>query len=200
MDILLPKNPKEGEIYKHESDAVYYYRWNGFAWETIRTSKNIEIPGEEQDFSIKEIINESPVEKPDSINCEFKLKYDPIKNSECVYLNGMLQKNGEEYDYEMIGNSIYFREPPFLDSIILCTYFIKYLISVKNEIPTGKTDGENSEFFIIGTPYKNNEKIFLNGLLQKSGLDYTIINNSIIFNESPMENSVIICFYEISMG
>jgi hypothetical protein len=200
MDILLPKNPKEGEIYKHGSDAVYYYRWNGFAWETIRTSNNIEIPEEEQNFSTKEIINESPLEKTDSINNEFKLKYDPIKNSESVYLNGMLQKNGEEYDYVIIGNSIYFSEPPFSGSLILCTYFIKYLVFVKNEIPTGKTDGENSEFFILSTPYKNNEKIFLNGLLQKSGLDYTIMNNCIIFNESPMENSAIICFYEIFLG
>ena len=106
----LPKNPKEGEIYRHKSDSTYYYRWNGFAWETIS--------------------------------------------------------------------------------------YITSLISIKNEIPAGKNDGENSIFSLSVAPSENSEKIFLNGLLQKNGLDYIIDNDKIIFNEIPMENSTIICFYD----
>lgn len=196
MDIQLPKTPIEGEIHKHQSNSMYYYRWNGFAWESIPYITDSTNSGGISNFSLREIINETPTEIADSKRMEFKLKYSPIKNSESVYLNGMLQKEGENYDYKLLDNSIYFNEAPFKGSIIIFNYFIRSLISIKNEIPAGKNDGKDSIFFLLGAPSENSEKIFLNGLLQKRGLDYMIDNNKIIFNEIPMKNSTIICFYE----
>lgn len=196
MDIQLPKTPTEGEIYRHLPNSMYFYRWNGFAWESIPyiidpiNSEGI------SNFSFQEIINETPTEIADSERIEFKLEYLPIKNSESVYLNGMLQKEGENFDYKLLGNSIYFNEAPFEGSIIIFNYFIRSLKSIKNEIPNGTNDGTNSNFFLLAAPVENSEKIFLNGLLQKNGLDYIIDNNKIIFNEIPIKNSKIICFYD----
>jgi hypothetical protein len=196
MDIQLPKTPENGEIYKHKSNSMYYYRWNGFAWETISYVTDSSNTEGISNFTLQEIINETPTEIADSKRIEFKLKYSPIKNTESVYLHGMLQKEGENYDYKLLGNSLYFNEAPLEGSIIIFNYFIRSLISIKNEMPKGKNDGKNSNFFLLGAPAENSEKIFLNGLLQKNGLDYIIDNNKIIFNEIPMENSKIICFYE----
>lgn len=201
MDIKLPKTPKDGEIFKHKSDAIYYYRWNGFAWETISYTSNPD-SGDSGDnvgvsnFSIREVLNEVPSGLINSENREFILNYEPIKNSETVYLNGMLQKNGEDHDYVILKNSIYFNEAPISESLIICNYFIRSAISVKNEIPEGKKDGNNKDFFMVGNPETNTERIFLNGLLQKNGLDYVIEDNKISFIEPPIENSIIICFYD----
>jgi len=65
------------------------------------------------------------------------------------------------------------------------------------EIPTGVLDGENCIFYLQYTPVEKSEHVFLNGVLQDVGLDsdYTILGNSIIFNNPPLGNFKIRCSY-----
>ncbi len=199
MNIKFPNNPKEGEIHKHSDSSPYYYIWNGYAWDTLTYSENVVEKSLQK--SAKEIINETPSGLVNSINNIFKLDSLPIKNSLTVYVNGLLQKEGSEFDYVADSDTIYFNYPPYENSIILCSYYTFNVISVNNELPKGKSDGKNNVFLTIGKIIENSEKIYLNGLLQKSGseFDYTINENAIIFNYAPVENSIIICFYETTI-
>lgn len=196
MNIKFPKNPKDGQIHKHEDSSQYYYIWNGYAWDTVTYSENI-IEKSSQRIS-REIINETPIGDIDSVNNTFTLKSLPINNSLTVYVNGLLQKGGSVYDYITDSKFIYFNIPPDENSIILCSYYTFDVVSVNNESPKGKIDGINNVFTSIGKIIENSERIYLNGLLQKRGedFDYIIRENEIIFNFPPIENSIIICFYE----
>ena len=53
-------------------------------------------------------------------NKVFELSSEPVFNSEHVYLNGILQDSGD--DYELIGNNIIFNESPMYNSKIKCSY------------------------------------------------------------------------------
>lgn len=97
----------------------------GVAGETYLKLKNqpwsftindwVELDLSKQTYIDKEI----PYGKIDGENNLFKIKFTPIKNSEHIYLNGLLQDEG---DYEIVGNTIRFFSPPFLDSKIKCSY------------------------------------------------------------------------------
>lgn len=50
----------------------------------------------------------------------FELSSEPILNSEHVYLNGLLQDNGD--DYIVNNNNIIFNESPMYNSKIRCSY------------------------------------------------------------------------------
>ena len=66
---------------------------------------------------------------------------------------------------------------------------------IDKEKPNGIIDGINNNFILNNNPIPGSEHIYLNGLLQDNGDDYILINNNIIFNESPMYNSKIRCSY-----
>ena len=66
---------------------------------------------------------------------------------------------------------------------------------VDKEIPQGLINDNNTIFELSSEPILNSEHVYLNGLLQDNGDDYILINNNIIFNESPMYNSKIRCSY-----
>jgi nucleoside-diphosphate-sugar epimerase len=68
---------------------------------------------------------------------------------------------------------------------------------VDKEKPNGLIDGVNKIFELDNTPIPGSEHIFLNGILQDSGVefDYILDEKNIIFNEAPLENMRIICSY-----
>ncbi len=65
------------------------------------------------------------------------------------------------------------------------------------EIPIGNIDGVNSSFTLSHTPIEGSEHIYLNGLLQESGVgnDYIISNSNITFLTPPEKDFKIRCTY-----
>ena len=63
------------------------------------------------------------------------------------------------------------------------------------EEPFGIVDGINKNFILEFLPKQNSEHIYLNGLLQESGYDYTMDHNMSIFDEAPLEGMRIRCSY-----
>tara|TARA_B100000963_G_C22623467_1_gene671154 strand:+ start:1348 stop:2058 length:711 start_codon:yes stop_codon:yes gene_type:complete len=145
---------------------------------------------------------ETPTGLSDGINKTFTLLHEPKFGSEHVYLNGLLQDPGDNLDYKILDNIITFREPPFLGSIVRCSYRLVETISPDlnisdKEIPSGLSDGLNREFLLSYFPEENSEHVYLNGLLQdkSQNADYVMVENKIIFNFPPMENSRVKCSY-----
>lgn len=194
MDFL-PVDPAIGQKYRISADSKYYYEWNGFAWETFADQNNS--PSNTSQKLLKEIVNETPIGLINSSNVTFELGSLPEENSETVYLNGVLQKKGIDYDYTINGSVITFDFPPDEGSIILCSYSSIDQVYNKNEEPSGISDGSNNVFNLSKPPSIGYEKIYLNGILQKYGndYDYTINGSSIIFNDPPPNNSIISCYY-----
>jgi hypothetical protein len=71
---------------------------------------------------IKYADREIPEGALDGENCIFYLKHIPIKNSEHIFLNGVLQDPEEESDYSIFENSIIFNFPPTENFKIRCSY------------------------------------------------------------------------------
>jgi len=68
---------------------------------------------------------ETPIGQIDGANSTFILNHEPIKDSEHIYLNGILQDGDDDSDYSIVGNQITFSEPPVSGSKIKCTYMSK---------------------------------------------------------------------------
>lgn len=70
-------------------------------------------------FKDKEI----PSGSINGINRVFILQYLPVEDSEHLYLNGVLQENGEENDYIISNSTITFKEAPPTNVKLRCTYY-----------------------------------------------------------------------------
>ena len=186
-----PKNPKIGQLFKPSTTSSHKYTWVGYAWEIIKS--NNEGSSAYSKKVSHDVFRETPVGQVDGVNAIFYLAANPIIGTEQVYLNGLLQKNGG--DYLINGNILEFSEPPTSVSQIVCTYSKVSRIEVLNETPIGEKDDINDTFTLKYIPDVDTEHIYLNGLLQKSGGDYIINDNFLIFNEPPMVTSVITCNY-----
>jgi hypothetical protein len=69
-----------------------------------------------------QIDKEIPCGVINGINTTFILNYEPILNSEHVYLNGILQESGEDSDYVLEGKNIVFSLPVRTNSRLRCSY------------------------------------------------------------------------------
>lgn len=69
---------------------------------------------------------ETPLGLIDGTNKVFTLKYTPVENSEHIYLNGVLQDNGETNDYIISGSTITFKEAPLYGMKLRCTYYYMF--------------------------------------------------------------------------
>jgi hypothetical protein len=60
-------------------------------------------------------------------------------------------------------------------------------IDYYKDIPSGAADGTNVTFTLTNTPVTNYEQVFLNGILQESGIgnDYTIATKTVTFGLAP---------------
>jgi hypothetical protein len=74
--------------------------------------------------------------------------------------------------------------------------FIKKLVEdVYNEIPIGELDGVNCTFRLASMPLIGSEKIYVNGVVQRRGIDYTIVNDYFVLNDAPTSSESLICSY-----
>ena len=176
------------------TDCKFNYQWNGYAWDKVYvTSTNPDDYPNIQliNLSIKEI----PYGDTDGYNFVYHLQRTPTTGSEMVFLNGQLQKAGEDWDYVVYENSIYFIEPPYEGSVVVCTY--KYTSStVINKEVVNKIN--NNTFSTDNPILEGSELVFLNGLLLTEGplRDYTIDSNIINLNVTVTDEEVLTINYQ----
>lgn len=58
-------------------------------------------------------------------------------------------------------------------------------LTIEREVPAGTQDGENEEFTISNIPFGETLLVFLNGVLQEEGNDYTFSGVKITFVTAP---------------
>ena len=152
-------------------------------------------------FSNKEV----PVGKIDGVNTTYTLQNNPFLGSEHLYLNGILIEEGTNTDYKISGSSIIFNDPLPPGSKLLCTYYYNdntpVKIFVDKEIPSGSIDGVNTIFELSHLPVLGSEHLYLNGVLQESGIgnDYVISDSTITFFEAPQTGLKVRCTYYYMM-
>lgn len=75
------------------------------------------------DFSGSQVIRqEEPFGTKDGTNKVFTLAFEPIKNSEQVFKDGMYMRKGAAHDYTISGKTITFAEAPSSQAQILVDY------------------------------------------------------------------------------
>ncbi len=152
-------------------------------------------------FSNKEV----PVGEIDGVNTTYILQNNPFLGSEHLYLNGILIEEGTNTDYKISGSSITFDDPLPSGSKLSCTYYYNDTTPVKifvdKEIPSGSIDGANAIFELEHLPVLGSEHLYLNGVLQESGIgnDYTISDSTITFFEAPQTGLKVRCTYYYMM-
>lgn len=146
--------------------------------------------------------NDSVVGDVDGINMVFELSNapDPI-SSLMFYVNGVLQKQGYDEDYSLVGSTVGMTYSPGEGSSVTATY--TYTVSSSAgasitwmETPIGATDGVNQAFTLAHTPVPSTALMFhYNGVLQRPGLDYVLVGNVVTMNFVPDVNSKMIATY-----
>ena len=80
-----------------------------------------------REITTSNINKETPSGVIDGVNKVFRLLYEPVLNSEHIYLNGLLQDGDgdSDCDYTMSGNKITFNEAPIPGDKLKCSYMVK---------------------------------------------------------------------------
>jgi hypothetical protein len=114
QEILYTDNPNEGRVKINDN----FKRLRYFLDEAASTY--ISTPGIGK--TAISIDKEKPIGDIDGINTIFTLKNKPVDGSDHVYLNGVLQENGQDLDYTLNGKDIVFILPPLVGMRIICSY------------------------------------------------------------------------------
>ena len=193
----LPDNAINRQIFTNTTGSGKLV-WNGYAWDKVKPTSDPTEPTEPStgtNLKVNTAMNkEEPSGNIDGYNFIFTLSHSPIIGSEHVYLNGLLQKSGEDSDYTFYDDTIYFVDPPIENSKIMCTYLVRTHIEQQNEIVTRIS----SKVFTTAYEIKENcEMIFLNGLLKHKGpqSDYLIDSNIIRFANDIVDSDILIVSY-----
>lgn len=176
------------------SNSKFNYQWNGYAWDKVYLT-NSDPNGYPQIQLINQSIKEIPYGDVDGYNFVYHLQRTPTTGTEMVFLNGQLQKAGEDWDYIMMENSIYFIEPPYEGSVVVCTYKFTSSVSINKEV----VNKINSSTFSTDKPIlEGSELVFLNGLLLTEGplRDYTIHSNIITLNIPVTDEEIVTINYQ----
>ena len=94
-------------------------------------------------------------------------------------LNGTTNAFPREPNLMFDGNQFTVTDDPQLLSTIIRNPSVCQ--SVPREVPSGMVNGINDTFYLAHTPKSGAEYIFINGIQQNSGLDYTIVESTITF-------------------
>jgi hypothetical protein len=73
-------------------------------------------------ISTAAVNKEKPIGLINGVNKVFLLLFEPVKNSEHLYLNGLLQDSDINTDYAIVGNIITFYDAPMPGDKIRCSY------------------------------------------------------------------------------
>ena len=117
----LPQEQRKAGMFVSTGDGSQLYKLKSQPW-TYTDSDWEEIVLTKESEEVKFVDRETITGDVDGINNSFTLQYTPIVGSEHIYLNGMLQESGIEYDYVSSGSGVIFNESPPSDSRIKCSY------------------------------------------------------------------------------
>ena len=125
---------------------------------------------------------------------------DPIA-SLMFYVNGVLQKQGWDDDYSLMGTTVGMTYAPQEGSSVTATY--TYTVSSAAgssiawmETPLGDADGANNVFTLAHVPVPSTALMFhYNGVLQRQDLDYTLSGTVVTMNFVPNPGSKMIATY-----
>jgi hypothetical protein len=193
VGVLSGSTSFEGGRFVQSSQGIIEYWYLTGITDSDLVEKAKYVPQGEPNFVDKEVL--SPV---NGVNNVYVLLYTPEVGSVDIFYNGLLQKEGFDEDYTISGRVITFNTPPISGSKLLASYRTYSEINfIDNETPSGLIDGINTLFELSVTPVPGSEHLYLNGLLQDSGmdLDYTITGRFINFNIAPPIDSIILCSY-----
>lgn len=193
VGVLSGTTSYEGGRYTQSSQGIIEYWYLTGITDSDLVEKCKYTPAGEPNFVDKEVL--SPV---NSVNNVYILRYTPEVGSVDIFYNGLLQKEGEDEDYTISGRVVTFNEPPVSGSKLLASYRTYSEINfIDNETPSGVINGINTVFTLSTMPVAGSEHLYLNGMLQDSGMDYdyTITGTVIVFNIPPPIGSIILCSY-----
>lgn len=182
-----------GRYISSTEGVVEYWYYTGITDSDLVLKSDCTAQCGDPNFVDKEVLY--PV---DGVNKIFTLRYTPEFNSETIYYNGLLQKEGVNADYLIYGRTIEFNVAPFANSRLLASYRTYSEINfIDNEVPMGVVDGVNTVFELSLTPVEGSDHLYLNGLLQDEGdmFDYRITGKIIVFNIPPPVGSILLCSY-----
>jgi hypothetical protein len=132
---------------------------------------------------------EIPAGNVDDANTTFTLAHNPSpSNSLMLFVNGVLQLQGADYDYTLSSNVATTSRPILAGSKIVATYsYVQSGSSISwMEHVVGDKNGMNMTFTINNIPSPSNSLMFFyNGVLQLQGSDYTLSGNSITMFVAP---------------
>jgi hypothetical protein len=122
---------------------------------------------------------------------------DPQDSLE-LYLNGVFQDYG--VDYTLAATAITYANPPQTGDVLLAYYRLATAgpaaTFVDDETPMGTINGINDTFMLVNAPSPGNSlKLYLNGLLQNYGVDYTLAGSTITFAAPPQTGDILLCNY-----
>lgn len=193
VGVLSGTTSYEGGRYTQSSQGIIEYWYLTGITDSDLVEKCKYTPAGEPNFVDKEVL--SPV---NGVNNVYILRYTPEVGSVDIFYNGLLQKEGEDEDYTISGRVVTFNEPPVSGSKLLASYRTYSEINfIDNETPSGAINGINTVFTLSTMPVAGSEHLYLNGMLQDSGMDYdyTITGTVIVFNIPPPTGSIILCSY-----
>jgi hypothetical protein len=196
--LRFPTNPSYGQVFQG-ARHTWVYR-EGF-WDVIKDDNNVTSPTFTKNAVTVGPI--SPVGLVDGINREYTLPHVPLVGTLQVYYNGLLQKQGETYDYLEADRVVEFNQPPHEGSTITVIYERLSSIEILGEVPVldeCHCEGSLPKYNLEYTPESNSIKLYLNGLLKKVGEDYTVNGNVISFTHVfPPEMFVVQVYYLVNL-
>lgn len=135
---------------------------------------------------------EVPSGNIDGTNANFSLANAPSPtNSLMFFVNGVLQMQGEQYDYALTSNSVSLVVPPQVGSKVVATYsYVQSGTSISwMEQVAGTKDGSNLVFNVNNSPSPSSSlMLFVNGVLQLQNADYTLAGNTITMVYAPLQS------------
>lgn len=124
----------------------------------------------------------------------YNFLYVPNQYTIRVYLNGVRQQPGA--DYQLTANGFQFVRETFPGDDIQFFYDVAQASeAVSGETPVGTIDGSNTDFALDNIPEQSNINVFLNGVLQKIGLDFTLNGDTVVFTNPPIDGDWVLVDY-----
>lgn len=142
------------------------------------------------------IVNEVPAGLINGVNTAFTLAKVPNLNTQQLYMNGV--RLTPTVDYIIASNNITINNPPLTGYSLLVDYSIGEIITNEyyNEIPSGAINGINTIFTFVHSVSGTDISLFLNGVRQRNGIDFTISGNEITFIIAPATGYSILADYK----
>jgi len=178
--LRFPTNPTYGQVFQG-ARRTWVYR-EGF-WDVVDDGESRTITNTLTKSAIT-VGPLAPAGLVDGINSDYTLPHVPLTGTLQVYYNGLLQKQGENYDYLEADRVVSFGEPPHAESTITVIYDRMSAMEILGEEPIlddCHCAGSQPKYNLQYVPEPESTRLYLNGLLKRLDEDYTIEGNSITF-------------------